>query len=593
MDNLIYDLHLHPGLKGYGSSDHPDTEGMTIWDHFPERKKELNKLNPILRAAIKDLAKDSQANFDACASSGLMVPFIALYPIERQMFTINPRGPLHRIFKMLIKGKQLTYLGSAVTGFPEEKVQAILNNIANDKDEGVHYFNELIKERDYMIAQTQTTSNGFKFQIASDYKNLKTLLADGKTIAGIFTVEGAHAFGNYLHNSTFTKLYNSSPGLIGLRGTEKLTLESSFLKNIAFVKQSEDKRLVPFFVTFCHHFNNLLAGHARSMSDKTGVIKGVNWPKVPGMRHLFDQEPGLNEGFSDLGLEVMSLLFDKEKGRRILIDGKHMSIKTRKTFYEYIRTRREVHNDPIPIIHSHSAINGWPTLDEAAHHEEDADLDKGQFFSRWQINLTNEDILETFDSDGLIGVVLHEGRMPGDAFKEKAKKLKKKIKKADKKPQKKAQYKQELRDLYLKLVWSNIFHIIKTVHDQREGANGWKMVALGSDYDGLVDPFDLFDGTSEFMVLREEMINYLNAKKEIFFAEAGEAKVLPNQEVDLLMFGKTPEELLKDVFHKNTDQFLSKYFTAGYLEMKEPKPTSRKVTPLTKKVRKKNDILSL
>ena len=64
------------------------------------------------------------------------------------------------------------------------------------------------------------------------------------------------------------------------------------------------------FVTFCHHFNNLLAGHARSFSAKSDLFLGLH---KPGMRHLFNQEPGLNRGFSSLGREVLELFLDRKK----------------------------------------------------------------------------------------------------------------------------------------------------------------------------------------------------------------------------------------------------------------------------------------
>ena len=567
MKNVICDLHVHSGLKGFGTNGYEDAAGRTIWDHFPEQKEALKKLNFALKMGIKDMAKESQANLSACANAGLRVPFIAMYPIERQMFALDPQMPFRLLFNILLKGNQHTYLGAAVTGFPIEKVKKILANVNDDNDIGVDYFKELMKERNYLISQTKKVSpEGFKFEIARDYDHLQELIRSENTIASMLTVEGAHSFGHYLRNSTFQKDYDQ-PGMDSL---EKELLRTSFQQNIATVKQAADGNPVPFFVTFCHHFNNLLAGHARSFSDKKSLLGPINGPNLPGLRHLFNQEPGLNKGFSKLGWEVMQQLYDKKQGRRILIDAKHMSVTARKELYQYIRTQRETNNDPIPIIQSHAAINGWPTLEEAARHEENGKLDKGQFFSRWQINLTNEDILEMYDSDGLIGVVLHEGRMPGDGFKKEAKKLKKKIKRNRKNARKRIKWESKLKDLYLKLIWSNIFHIVKTIRDQRQGANGWKMIALGSDYDGLVDPIDSFDKVGHFKNLKKEMADYLSAGKEINYAINGVAVSLPATEASALMFGQSPEEITEKVFSGNVDQFLAKYFTPAYLDQQAP-----------------------
>lgn len=554
MSNLISDIHVHCGLKGFAADGHPDYADFTIWDYFPPQEDSLKKLNFALRGAVKETAISSHAHLDACAESKLQVPFLALYPIERQMFDVDPQRPFRNLFKMLLKGDQHVHLGAAVTGFPVEKMRAEIAQVANPGDIGYDYYAEYLREIEYLERQTQTRSKNhpaYRFRIAGSYDELQELLAVGNTIAGLYTVEGAHAFGHYLRQSTFKKEWADLD-------TEELSvLRTSFRQNLRSVKQSDK---APLFVTFCHHFNNLLAGHARSFSDKTPLALGLN---KPGMRHLFNQEPGLNTGFTPLGRVVLEQMLDRTEGRRILIDTKHMSLATRQEFYEIIRRKREEENDSIPIIHSHAAVNGWFSLEQAAMKEDVYDLDKGQFFSRWQINLTNEDILETYDSDGLVGVVLHEGRMPGVDFHEQVKKLNKKIKRARSEDRRRA-LQRELQDMYLKLIWSTIFHMIKVVQDNRR-ENGWKIIALGSDYDGLVDPINTFPGVDSFQDLRTEMIDYLSADKEIYFLQNGEAKTIPSAEVRTLQFGQTAEQLLDRVLFGNTQRFLRKYFTEEYL----------------------------
>lgn len=558
MKNAICDLHVHCGLKGYAAENDPKFAGHTIWDFYPPREEELNQLNFVLRGAIKETAKASQANLDACIQSNLCVPFLAIYPIERQMFALDPQKPFRKLFKLLLAGKQHAYLGAAVAGFPLERVEKILANVDNDRDEGVNYYNQFRKERKYLLDQTTFSSKNHpdhRFCIASDYLDFRAHLKARDTICGLFTVEGAHSFGHYLHNSTFHKTYAE------LGAEERQVLRDSFLQNITEVKTEDQGRHAPLFVTYCHHFNNLLAGHARSFSDKSSLFLGLN---KPGMRHLFNQEPGLNLGFSELGEEVRDLLLDRERGRRILIDTKHMSAQSRKEFYAYVRNKREQENDSIPIIHSHAAISGWLTLDQAMLKNESETRDQDHYFSRWQINLTNEDILEMYDSDGLIGVVLHEGRMPGGDFKKKARKLKKRLKKADPGSAQHAAYDRKLKDMYLKLLWSNIFHVAKVIRDHRQ-EDGWKMIALGSDYDGLVDPFNSFPEVTSFQNLRQDMIDYLERSEEIFFSEGGIARTIPPKEVEALRFGRTPEELIQAILFDNTEHFLSKYFTRDYL----------------------------
>ena len=100
----------------------------------------------------------------------------------------------------------------------------------------------------------------------------------------------------------------------------------------------------PWFVTYSHHFYNELCGHARSLRSIIGKIT--------------DQEEGVNSDFTPLGLEVLDILLDKNNGRRILIDIKHLSPVGRKTFMEL---RKIKYNSEFPIIISHGVCNGLPT----------------------------------------------------------------------------------------------------------------------------------------------------------------------------------------------------------------------------------------
>ena len=563
MKKILADLHVHPGLKGFANQGFPENEGRTIWDAYPSKKEAIQELNKLIRATIEEIAKESQAHLDACVSSHLKIPFLSIYPVERQMFALERRKPFRTLWKILLPIRKYSALGAAVSGFPREKVEKILmKNVRGDQNDGVNYFEQYELERDYLLEQTKTKSKeytDFSFQIADHYEDLKALVSQENNIVGILTVEGSHSFGHYKYHTTFSKTFDQ------LDADEKALLRDSLLQNIQKVKEGD---FPPFFVTFCHHFNNLLAGHARSMTDKASLVSFLGWPNKPGLRHIFNQEPNLGNGYSSLGKEVLALFLDREKGRRILVDTKHMNIPTRREFYQLIRQRRE-EGDHIPIVCSHTAVSGWPTLDEAEQHPEDKNIDKGAFFSRWRINLTNEDILQMYDSDGIIGMLMHEGRMPGGLFNKEARKLKKELKKLkkEKRNQKNGETEKcycRLREHYLKLMWSNVFHILKVVWEQREG-NAWKMIALGSDYDGLVNPFNTYSDVHSFFDLKQQMAEYLKEGKTIFYADRGLGKQLSQQEVKQLMFGQEVEEVVDALFYNNVDAFLSKYFTLDYL----------------------------
>jgi hypothetical protein len=254
MSTIISDLHIHCGLKGFASEGHPDYADYSIWDYYPAQEGSLQKLNFMLRAAIKETAKASQANLDACAAANLRVPFFSIYPIERQMFDLDPQKPFRSLFNLLLQGDQHICLGSAVTGFPLATVADIVRQVANEEGKGFNYYPEYLREVRYLQRQTLTQSKHYaehRFRIASEYSDLQELLVHDKTIAGLLTVEGAHSFGHYLRRSTFKKEWEE------LDQEEEQVLRSSFLENIHHVKTDEGGKYAPLFVTFCHHFNNL------------------------------------------------------------------------------------------------------------------------------------------------------------------------------------------------------------------------------------------------------------------------------------------------------------------------------------------------
>ena len=575
------DFHVHPHLKDFNHQD--ESSIPNIWKFYKKQIGSLKKLNFLIKDQIKGLAKHSQINLDYCYAGKVRLVFPSLMAIERQYLVLRPQRPFRTLIRLLLPTHLYTALGAVATGFPENKIQKILgNNVDAGADGGVNYFRPFRKELEYIIDQHNSSSDKYPqatFQIAQTYQDYQLFKKDPDCIVAILTVEGAHNFGDYLKNSTFFKTY------VQLDTAEKERLDESMIRNVDFIKKHD---YAPFFITFCHHFNNLLAGHARSLSAKSLLSEII---PMPGIRHVFNQNPNRDAGISLLGIKIIKKLLQKEAGkRRILIDTKHMSIQSRIEFYELLENHNRDHpDDNIPIIHSHGCISGWNKLDQAKNKVEYRKIDKTAYFSRWRINLTNEEILKIYDSDGMIGLILHEGRVPGEAFKKQAKKIKKCIRKLEKKaikkinPDKKKieekirdqlQLKiSELADLYVQLLLSNIFHILKLIKD-RKGANGWKILSLGSDYDGIVDPFDTFQDGRTYPSLWARMDTNLRKaiegdsneeKYKIYYANhKNEKEEISPAEIKSLLFGKSADDVLEDFFLKNIEIFLSKYFTEEY-----------------------------
>jgi len=233
----------------------------------------------------------------------------------------------------------------------------------------------------------------------------------------------------------------------------------------------------------------------------------------PGFADIFNQSPGQDIGISNFGKALIKdHLLSRDNGQRILIDIKHMSIASRKDYYkilENIRLLDDSRQANVPIISSHTAVNGVLTLAKAIEEKDSFNLDKNSYVSKWDVNLTDEDIVEIFKSDGLIGICMHDGRMPGNRFREQ-------LKKAKNSPE-------TINKLHVQMFLTNVFHIIKVnleyirkenltrTTSKIDEIDAWKTVCLGSDNDGIIDPFDNFKSAADLTSFRENVLQSLNS----------------------------------------------------------------------------------
>jgi hypothetical protein len=553
MSRKFADIHVHPSLKPYNNLCYEGRQP-TLREKYPydeNWKDPAENLSGYVRKGIREIAQESQANLDACVDGQVRCVFLSLYPLERPFFDAKPSCPL---IKLVLPKRKMKYLAQAVSGFPIRKIEKIMDRIR--RGEGIDYFHEeLLPLIDYVIGHTGETSgqeNGNCFKLATDYSEFKRYTSnDDKTIAGILTVEGASSLGCYETNLLFSKRYGD------LDAGEKAQLAKSFRENIQKLKNLKgDKNHTPFFITFSHHFNSLLAGHSRTL------------PYI--MRRILNQDPGLNKPFNELGREVLGLLLEKQNGRRILIDTKHMSIQTRQEYHQLIEKKDEK-GDRIPIICSHSAVNGWRTFSDAEKFGPVKKIDEKAYFSCWELNLNDEEIVDIYDSDGLVGVVLYEGRISGGKVKKRTDALKKAIAQTNGKDKEKEDAEERLRQVYIELIWSNIFHIIRLIANAKKAngggpANGWKIISLGSDFDGVIDSLNTFENMAKLPDLAAGMVEYLqNKKNPVYYAENGKEIEFDRMELEDLFFDKNIEEIVSDIFFNNVDTFLSKYFTQTYL----------------------------
>jgi|GEM_PF-513130 len=298
------------------------------------------------------------------------------------------------------------------------------------------------------------------------------------------------------------------------------------------INKLKDWKHCPLFITLNHHFWNQLSGHSMTIpKGALGLTKGIRKNQVLGM----------NKGFTELGKKVVKKLLDNTDGkRRILIDTKHMSIASRIWYYTYLGhiTKEgyneyfgkapsdqllytdEVRSDCIPIISSHSAVNGYETMKASKEGNDGtpplkayADADKkykkkkkaskegnddttydayavaddkykiSKKFNNWDMNLSDEEIRIIYNSDGLIGINFDQ-RVSGGNTEGGKKRINR--------------------------VVNNICHIAKVAKDAGF-SDCWSCITIGTDFDGSINPINDFRTAEDFANLEKALKEKLDA----------------------------------------------------------------------------------
>ncbi len=539
----IIDIHCHPSMKPYNNSGYRDDGN--IWTGHKAIRKYFDSIPALIRSQIQETARDSQAHLNEFIKGNIASAFFVIHPAERGWFVRNTRKE-HRLVKWFLKRwlpeRKLQYLGASLTGSPLKKIKGIFRRASNT--EGIDYYSEETYEEYKFLKDNQHLqgSRGFTYEIVNNYEAYKSVLEKGKVIPVILTIEGGHALTHVESGDYFSMDYDQLPD------TVKTNLNDDLKSNIGRLKGNGNETVfdpghTPFFITLSHMYNNFLAGHAKTYGRY--------------VEDLLDQVPALGAGITEAGWLAINELLSKENGQRILIDVKHLSTAARLQYYDFVKNKREEAHDPVPIIASHAAMNGFEHNDLSR--EDTHKFEKDAWFNRWSINLTNDDIKTIYESDGLIGLVIHEGRMPGGKAKKRFRKLKNQIRKGGKYTQK---YQQQLKNAYLKLILGNLFQIAVTVNSKK----AWEHICIGSDYDGIMDPFDIYKTSSALQDMMTDILNYLkNPDFDLIVYRNDVESVLRASEIPDYYFGYSPLEIAENVAHKNAENFLSRYFTSAYL----------------------------
>ena len=97
------------------------------------------------------------------------------------------------------------------------------------------------------------------------------------------------------------------------------------------------------------------------------------------------------------------------------------------------------------------------------------------------------------------------------------------------------------------LVWNQIIHIAEHLH--KKGYDPWKITALGTDFDGIVDPPNGYWTSVELQLLYNNLLEH-----------AGKYISNPNNPLNSAYPSVTPQIILDKIFYKNAMRFFSSYY---------------------------------
>ena len=433
--NYYVDLHCHPALKPYGKSFNRTKSGKnavrrssknSIWHYDPPSvfDKVLNYLT--------GLTKFSQSNFSAMAYGEVGVVCVSLYPMEKWFV----RNKMNNEFL-------LDLAANFATGLGKKRIDHIQGFTDYFKDLEAEY--DFYKQLDGKVVRLK--EGKFRYRIVNSYNEIEVIKAQEQeqgifTVCVILSIEGLHVLNT---------------------GFKEDPDEQEVLRNLQTIKNWEHP---PMFVTLAHHFWNHICGHEESFS---GIIK-----------KQADQRFGLGLGFTNLGNQVLDLLLDGTKGKQILVDVKHMSVKARYQYYEVLEQTESY--STLPVIISHGAANGLKSPQEPVM----VYLETAQKLQQNPINFYDEELILLAKSGGIIGLQLDERRVASEQTL---------------KTTRHATRRHKIMHYRSELLWNQIQHILEVL--DAEGMFAWDCMAIGSDFDGIIDPLNAFWTAEELPYLSD------------------------------------------------------------------------------------------
>jgi len=505
----FFDFHLHPSLKPQ----------MSLPPGFPSpwQKIHITFQHPDLMIKIMQCqgineVVDSQASLGQLIQGEVNLITIALHPPESKMMADN-------LILKIARDQQTPFIN-------EQRVVSI--------GTGDIYFTMLNQELSNL--QTHLQDQGRKLKIIRNFAEYDP--ADLNTIHAVFSVEGPHAFWGQRSGRdpvVVTEEYWTQ--------FDQFTAANKILSmNIAHLQDND----------FCNHAYGIQIFKAKNFYPTGNGIKPLGY-----------------------------IMFDRMNSKGIMLDIKHMSLLARTQLYEY----RQTHHD-LPVVCTHAGLTGISRNDRRRYiistgtsfgntmirNNKPGGYLTGTSFNANSINLYDEDVLEIWRSGGLVGLSMDQrilgvpaDMMQGDDWPDE-------IYDEDSiSPHEKAFFlSNEIEDNRIDEDWylheirttdkqntpmfharhfmNQVFHLFAIASNPANQINpavASKLVCIGSDFDGLIDPMDCCKNSTELKSFKSLLLSKFDAwEREAFGAKKPISAII------------APQDLLDNIFYQNAVDFL-------------------------------------
>ncbi len=540
MPNKLVDIHCHTSMRPFLNNENEQF----IFEGF--NFKPADKLFGLVQKVIENIAHISlkmQSSFDDMYAGGIRVANVSISPMEIGFGLMNNDWK-HFINDYLNIRKFRLWnekndnviapeLINVITGFGITEIQKVTDSRRGQQGMRHYYDDYFVHELKWLLSFDNEESLEKKYKVCFPKNGieLKENLKNNKILNILLSVEGAHSFMSIPPKQHVLNCQKKKH----LRVIRNPNLVKEVARSIQHLKQHHD---VPVcFVSLCHHFWNGLSGHSRSLAKLIGSI--VN------------QNEGINSGLNINGKQVIEDLARTDYGdgktyKPILIDIKHLSPKARMDYYFFRRNHSKLKY--LPIVCSHTGICVY--YDKLKDWHDDIDFsgdanEKGKCYLHEEaINLCREDLVEIYNSKGLIGIQLDEKRIMGALAQVDIKGAKTKAKR---------------KEAYAKTVWANIFAAMSEL--EAAGAidlkQAWNLFSIGSDYDGLINHFDDFETAADFndiAIAMEKVISKKDLSFELCKAKGHKVNIT-SKKVEELKCKISNKILVKKIFSTNAIDF--------------------------------------